>query len=350
MLRGIVKAVGMGLAALLLVLVGLVAWLMLKSATPAIDGPDPIASLRTVSINGDQQAMLIRGEDRSKPILFFLHGGPGMAMMYLGHRFQRPLERDFVVVQWDRRAAGKSWGDEDPAKMRMSQYVDDSVVAIRYVLDELHQEKVILVGHSHGTYLGALVARAHPELLSALVGIGQVADEDRARRIQDEELARRYPNRDITGANREELLFDSGSELHASRSMWPLIRDGLLAPEYSLADVLNVAKGPQFAEKHMQYDVIDGPLMTEVTDFAVPVHIIMGEYDLVTPTALAREYFQTIRAPYKTFNIFPRSAHFPHYEEPERFAALMRGINARLEQGADFNKGQSTVAVESRLP
>jgi proline iminopeptidase len=327
-----VKFIFLGLGALFMVLIALLTFFWFHSRTRSIDGPDPIATLQTVVISGDEQVMLIRGADRSKPILLFLHGGPGMPMMYLAHKFQRPLESDFVAVQWDRRAAGKSWGNDDPATMRMSQFVDDTVEAIRYVTRLLGQEKVVLVGHSHGSYLGAIVAARHPELLHAFVGVGQVADEEAAFELQKRELERRFPGREVTRGNREELLFQSGSELHGETSMWPLIRDGMLAPEYSLRDSLNVAKGPQFASRHMQYDVLEGPLETEVTRFDVPVFVIMGEYDLVTPTSLARRYFDTIEAPVKAFYLFRASAHFPHYEEPQRFAEVMREIHRQVDR------------------
>jgi pimeloyl-ACP methyl ester carboxylesterase len=327
----ILKWIGIGFAGLLLLLAAIIAVWWFKTYTPSIDGPDPIAEIRTVEINGDPQVMLIRGADRSKPILLFLHGGPGMPMMFLAHKFQRPLEKDFVTVQWDRRAAGKSWGDEDPADMRISQYVDDVVAAIRYVTRELGQDRVILAGHSHGSYLGAIVAARHPELVRAFVGLGQVADEDEAFEVQKRELERRFPGTEVTMANREQLLFESGAEIHGETSMWPLIRDGMLAPEYSLRDVMNVAKGPQFASRHMRYDVLDGPLEDEVTRFEVPVYVIMGRHDLVTPVTLARRYFERIQAPEKAFILFPNSAHFPMYEEPQRFAAVMRAIAEAME-------------------
>lgn len=326
----IFKRIGIGVGILLLLLAAAIGIWWFKSWTPSIDGPDPIAELRTVAINGDPQAMLIRGADKWKPILLFLHGGPGMPMMFLAHKFQRPLEKDFVTVQWDRRASGKSWGEQDPANMRISQYVDDVVAAIGYVTRELGQDKVILAGHSHGSYLGAIVAARHPELVHAFVGLGQVADEDEAFEVQKRELKRRFPGKQVTMGNREELLFESGSEIHGETSMWPLIRDGMLAPEYSLRDVMNVAKGPQFASRHMKYDVLDGPLDDEVTRFEVPVYIIMGRHDLVTPVSLARRYFERISAPEKAFILFPDSAHFPMYEEPQRFAATMRAIAARV--------------------
>ena len=80
--------------------------------TPAIHGPNSIASLERIRLGDVDQYILIRGNDSSLPVLLFLHGGPGMPAMYLAHSFQRELEKEFVVVQWDRRAAGKSYRED----------------------------------------------------------------------------------------------------------------------------------------------------------------------------------------------------------------------------------------------
>jgi hypothetical protein len=67
--------------------------------TPAIHGPNSIASLERIRIGEVDQYILIRGNDSSLPVLLFLHGGPGMPAMYLAHAFQPELEKEFVVVQ-----------------------------------------------------------------------------------------------------------------------------------------------------------------------------------------------------------------------------------------------------------
>ena len=87
------------------------------------------ASLEQITLCGTTQWVLIRGWNRNSPLVLFLHGGPCMPLMYLAHSFQRGLENDFVVVQWDRRGAGKSYSsntDTDPKLIRMSEELDDA--------------------------------------------------------------------------------------------------------------------------------------------------------------------------------------------------------------------------------
>lgn len=312
------------------------AYFTFKSYTPPLFGANAIAQLREIDVNGDRQTILVRGHDRRAPVILFLHGGPGMPAMYLAHDFQRALEKDFVVVQWDQRGAGKSYRkDLSPDELTISQLLDDTEAVIAHLRKTLGAEKVWLIGHSHGSYLGALFAQRRPELISVLIGIGQTTDPDRERLIQDAYLKTRIsdlglpPDTEITGENREDLLFKTGSELYAARSFAPLIISGVMAPEYSLFDVLNVAKGSSFSSTHMTYDINDGALPNG-QDFDVPTVIMMGTHDMVTPTVLAREYFESIKAPQKHWIEFDQSAHFPFFEEPKRFAEEMATLKNML--------------------
>jgi pimeloyl-ACP methyl ester carboxylesterase len=156
------------------------------SYTPPILKSHSIAKLTAIDVNGDRQFVLLRGHDRKAPVLLFLHGGPGMPAMFLAHDFQRELEKEFVVVHWDQRASGKSYRDGiDPSMLKISQLLDDAEVVIEYVNAELGAAKVWVAGHSHGSYLGVLLARRRPELVEALVTMGQVTGSDRLRETQD---------------------------------------------------------------------------------------------------------------------------------------------------------------------
>lgn len=96
--------------------------------------------------------------------------------MYLAHRFQRPLEREFVMVHWDRRGAGKTFTEGTPTdSLSVTQEVSDTVELVNALRGRFSQSKVYLVGHSYGTFLGMIVAQLHPELFHAYVGIGQLA-------------------------------------------------------------------------------------------------------------------------------------------------------------------------------
>ena len=104
----------------------------------------------------ERQRILIRGWNASKPVLFFLHGGPGMPAMYLAHDCQQELEKDFVVVHWDRRGAGKSYASGVEGKRTVRQTLDDTYELTRLLQKRFGQKRMYLVGHSWGSYIGML--------------------------------------------------------------------------------------------------------------------------------------------------------------------------------------------------
>ncbi len=303
-----------------------------KSFTMPIFGQGSIARLYELEVNGDAQYLLARGVDREQPVLLFVHGGPGMPAMYIAHDFQRGLEKEFVVVQWDQRASGKSFKrNAEQVELSTSMLLSDMDEVVNHLRDSVGTQSLWIVGHSHGSYLAALYARRHPEKLCAFVGIGQVADESssgRARSLQEAFLRTRLedlgldPDTVIDNTNLEELLFLSGSELYGETSFVPLLMSGLMAPEYSLFDALNIAKGSSLSSRVMNYDM-PRDLLTSQWQFEVPVALIMGRHDMVTPTELARDYYERIDAPQKAWYLFEETSHFPHFEQPRKFAEAL---------------------------
>ena len=259
-----------------------------------------------------------------------------MPAMYLAHAFQRELEKEFVVVQWDRRGAGKSYREDISSTLTTEQLVADTVELTNVLRARFHQDKIYLVGHSWGTYLGMLVIARHPELYHAYVGIGQLARSSPIAGIQDEyirQTARRMGDQDAIkeleekGASvRETLLFKFGGEIHKAKSFTPLLLTGLAAPEYSLRDARNIPKGVSLYSRNFVYNSISGELMDAVTQVKIPVYFFTGRYDYTDPFALTEQYFSKINAPEKHIVWFEESAHFPFYEEPAAFARQMRGV------------------------
>ena len=306
-----------------------------KSFTVPILESGSVAKLTRIEVNGDQQYLLIRGRSRENPVLLFVHGGPGMPAMFLAHSFQRELERDFVVVHWDQRAAGKSFRTGiDPSSISTSQFLDDLFVVVDRLRDQFGQEQIYLLGHSHGSYLGILAAFQRPELFQAYIGVGQVVDEERAFAYQRAELAKigaeigLGPETELSRANIEGFIFKAGGGLYCCQAFTPLLLTGLMAPEYSLMEAYNVKRGSSFSSRHMRFDVVPGAIGDAIQELHLPVYMISGRYDLTTPTPMSRAFLEQLVAPRKTFFEIEEAAHFPFYEQPERFAAVMTQIKA----------------------
>ena len=289
-----------------------------RDRTPGIPGEHSIAALEDIELGGVPQSVLIRGHDTRNPVVLFLHGGPGMPAMYLAHDFQRDMERDFVMVHWDRRGAGKSFAYE--GEQRVSQVVADTLELAGLLIRRFGKERVYLVGHSWGSYAGMLAVRENPSMFHAFIGTGQIAGS------HDEVRAARQAFAGITEGNlTEDDLFRLGGELHGETSFWPILKTGLFAPEYDFFDALNVGKGASLVDQRMQYDMGPAPHEGAVAALHVPVFFFLGRYDYNTPSSLAAAYLERLDSPLKMTVWFEASAHFPFWEEPDAFhRALMR--------------------------
>src|SRR5882757_6619255 len=80
---------------------------MLLLARPAL-AATPIDEQGFVPIGGIDQWIAIQGSDLRNPVILFLHGGPGESQSPFLQDFQ-PWLKDFTVVNWDQRGAGKTY-------------------------------------------------------------------------------------------------------------------------------------------------------------------------------------------------------------------------------------------------
>jgi pimeloyl-ACP methyl ester carboxylesterase len=136
-----------------------------------------VDTLESIRVGGADLWVLERSEDLSNPIVLYLHGGPGTSQMRLNRRNMRELEQCFTVVNWDQRGAGKSYAAiRDTGAMNIEQFVDDTREVTLHLLHKFGQEKLVLVGHSWGSAIGALTVATFPELYSCYVGVGQIAN------------------------------------------------------------------------------------------------------------------------------------------------------------------------------
>jgi pimeloyl-ACP methyl ester carboxylesterase len=128
-----------------------------------------------ITINGHNQFVSIRGADqKNNPVLLFLHGGPGASATIMFQKMNKELEKDFTVVCWDQRGAGKSFNKHiDKSKLTVPQLIDDAQVLINYLRTRFKKEKVYLIGHSWGSRLGMYLVLMYPELIAGYIGVGQ---------------------------------------------------------------------------------------------------------------------------------------------------------------------------------
>jgi pimeloyl-ACP methyl ester carboxylesterase len=125
-----------------------------------------IDAVERVTIGEIDQWISIRTQDSETPIILFLHGGHGSAQIMFSRKSQIALEKDFVVVNWDQRGAGKSFNKNlRKEEMTIDRFVLDAEILIEYLLKRFDQKKLFLVGHSWGSIIGIKITKKRPDMI-----------------------------------------------------------------------------------------------------------------------------------------------------------------------------------------
>ncbi|MEJ2703429.1 MAG: alpha/beta hydrolase [Sedimentisphaerales bacterium] len=306
-----------------------------------ITEPTGIESLEKVTLDGVDQWILVRAEDRSNPVLLWLHGGPGSPTMPLASQHDRELVKHFVVVHWDQRGAGKSYSPDIPqSAMVVDQFVSDTYELTQMLAGRFDVPKIYLVGHSWGSQVGMLTVARHPDSYYAFIAVGQfvysvagdavgyqfalnqAASEENEKALEELEAIGPPPwttaKQRATNARWIDAFGGTGRQFVTA----DYFREIVNSPEYTLWDLFDYLRGMLFSGNALlangEYNRVN--LFEQAPKVDVPVHFFQGRYDYSTPGEVVERYYETLDAPQKSLVWFEQSAHFPQWEEPQKFA------------------------------
>ena len=315
----------------------------------AIESQEGIDVMEKVKIGGLWQYLYIRGENKNNPILLYLHGGPGSSMMPFITLFQKEWEKDFTVVQWDQRNAGKTYRANDPKKVAptvtVTQMLADTLEVVRYLTNKYGKEKVVLLGHSWGSVLGSLFIKKYPEYVDYYIGVGQVINFKENETVGFKKaLERATEANNIKDIKALKALEPYPSSKYKAEEMNKMMKLRKIQQKYHLAAGPNFKLGcaiftspyTTFKEgmsllsnpvdlypKIFKYLFGEYDLKKRTPIYKVPIIYIMGEDDWQTPYTLAKSYFETIQAPYKEFITIKNAGHIAMIDQPQAFAKAL---------------------------
>ena len=299
------------------------------AATAAWAAPTPIDEEGFTPIGGIDQWIAIRGRDRSRPALLFLHGGPCDAQSPHLSLFA-PWEERYVVAQWDQRGSGKTFNRNGTATpdVTFERITQDTVEVARHVLGRLGARKLVLVGHSWGALLGLQVARLKPELFFAFVGTGQPVS---AKSIVDRMVSSAISRANAAGdaAAVTELKRTSEQELMSDQTKFI----GLLVKwtEPFIASDQGYIHTPSafpndFCGAKLNPSLLTADARTGGYDLPLPYFVIQGRDDNRTLPTEARAFFDNVHAPVKNYTAID-GGHFAFVTDSEGFLdALQRDL------------------------
>lgn len=300
-----------------------------------------------VELNGARQGMFITHSGRSRPVLLYLHGG--MPEFFLNATYPAGLEQFFTMVWWEQRGSGMSYRPSAPqALITVDQLIDDALALSDHLRRRFDQERIYLMGHSGGTFIGIQAAARAPELFHAYIGVAQISDqlesEVRAYRYMLEEcqkrgyhrLARKLRGCPVTEEQgtpaaymrvRDTAMHRLGvGTMHTMTSVLSgLFLPSLRCRDYSIGERVRLWAAKARSGASVVWDaMLATDLRQQVPDVGVPVYFLHGVHDYTCSYALARAYFEGLNAPTKGFYSFESSAHSPIFEEPQRTQLIVR--------------------------
>ncbi len=339
----------------LAVIVTVTVWALRPAYTPLITDdsgtvmPQSVAYLEPITIGGMDQWVLVRGHDKANPVLLWLHGGPGAAQIPIARHYNGELEKEFIVVHWDQRGAGKSNPrDFDVRTMNFDRFVSDVHELTQYLKQQFGKQRIFLVGHSWGSQLGIKVVQAHPEDYHAFVGVSQAVHAARGTEIARSWLLELFEKNGDT--KRLSRLRGLGEPPYTDHSVYvefahmitaagggmdigmiELARIALRSPEYRVADYIAWIQGSTRGSGPMWEETRDFDMFTEVPELKVPVYFFAGVNDYNTPFQLVEEYYRSVDAPEgKQLVRFEDSSHAPFMAEPDKFNAELFRVRREM--------------------
>lgn len=310
--------------------------------------PNCISEKIHVIINGVEQGMFIKGIDKTKPVLLFLHGGPGMPEYAVSRQYPLVLENYFTVCWWEQRGAGLSYrANISPETMTFDQLIDDAIEVTNYLRKRFNQEKIYLMAHSGGTFIGIQAAAKAPELFHAYLAISQITNQleseklaykymvEQFTQLGDQKMLRKFRKYTVDKINTPDYYVMRDAPMHrlgigTTRAMksvisgvfWPV----MLNKEYTLAEKINIWRGKSFTTKTVGLwnKLVITDLTKKVEKLDIPVYFFHGKHDYTTNYQLTKDYFEKLQAPLKRFYSFERSAHSPLFEESEKMQFILK--------------------------
>lgn len=305
-----------------------------------------ISERLTLTINGAEQSMFIKGVDSTKPVLLYVHGG--MPDYFLSHKYPPRFQEDFVVVWWEQRGAGMSYkAGMNMQGIRSSVLIADIIELSRSLSSRFSKEKIYLAGHSGGTFIAIQAAARAPELFHAYIGIAQVGNQLRSEQRAyeymmqqylargDKQMVRKLKSAPVTGDGvTNEYLQIRDKAMHqlgigTMRKMKSVVAGlfipSLLFPEYSMGDKVNLWRAKAASGVSVVWnEMMTTDMATVVPALEVPAYFIHGNYDYTCSYVEARRYFEVLQAPVKGFYTFDDVAHSPLFEDPARMQQVLR--------------------------
>ncbi len=245
--------------------------------------------------------------------IIFLHGFPFDSSQWLPQLESLPQPARMIAP--DLRGLGRSEGPVDPARYSLAVWADDT----RAWLDDRNVTRAVVVGLSMGGYTALEFARRHSDRLGALILMDTHPFADTPETVANRRASQQLVAREGVAAIVDSLLDKVLG--HQTRLLRPEVvaevRAMMLrAPAGGVIGALEAMAGRSDSTS----------LLSEIT---VPVLVLAGAEDLLTPPSQARTWAPQL--PAAVIETIPDAGHLTALEAPDRVNAVIRNFVEGLE-------------------
>jgi proline iminopeptidase len=290
-----------------------------------------------VKSGGAELYLKVRGLDMKKPVLLYLHGGPGEANgPLLFQAYAGPvLEKHFVVAYLHQR--GTCISPAVSAKtLTIKYFIGDVHNTVGFLQKRFHRDKVFLLGHSFGGSLGFLYLLEHEDniekfvcaggafSMAAIEGNGYRSVMEMAKKAGDDYAVKRLNE---IGTPPYKTFMEG--------MVWRMLGMNLLAKmnegldkNFDMSKVISITGIEKIDPGWMNKSMVIASTMwkelgtinieEQVKNISIPLLLIIGAKDIMVPFRILEKGYKNYGGP-KEYLILEKSNHMMYVDEPELF-------------------------------
>lgn len=301
-----------------------------------------ISCVKTYSLGGYPQKVLLDGKAKDLPIVVTLHGGPGSPIPFCaGGRGLFPAFTDqCILVSWDQYGCGIN-NAALPEDISLDDFVKMTKDLVASLKRDFTDNRIFLFGMSWGSVLAAKAAAAVPALVDGVICYGQVLNqlmrsEDTIHGLTHSSAPKRIKQRTTAIFEKELPSYQDAANIsrwirrytdgyqnknEPKANIRGMVAGILTSPDYSLKDFVAMIKNGYAQNRSLMNELLTLDLRKELSEVQVPYYILQGDTDIVTSTKTIADYMKTCDNPFLHVELVENAAHIPG----------MNGMNAVMK-------------------
>lgn len=349
------------IAVIVLALLSVFVSRLINSNKNKIDTQNGIQESTYIDIDGMKQYIQIRGENTENPVMIFIHGGPASPMGYVSAYYQKELESELTIINYDQRGCGRTYYANDcDANSNIGLLVDDLNSIVEYAKKRFGKNNVIIAGHSWGTVIGSIYVQKHPENVSCYIGISQITslyenklnaaksalEKDAIKGTEDEQKLTNLINKMSKVKEYDDMPLDDLGQLVSITSKYIACEGemsglsqmitGITSPDMNFNDMkwfLSQMDTEKFFAQNkeiMEYAFFGFDIDMLSKNYNVPVYYIAGKGDYAVCQKDIETYYESIEAPDKAFYWIENAGHSMFMDNPKLYCDTIKDILSKI--------------------